>query len=132
VLRTLLGNEFSIAGVIFTWDSPGLNPDTDAGSDSEPKPLTLSYKAKYTSMSFCLLKQSDISSVDLSQLEFRQAPLDRNYAGSISLETGDVLVLLLDKDWLALKPVRVEKSGQFTAVFYERRRGPKPSVASVN
>jgi len=134
VLRTLSGNGFNIAGVIFTWDSPVLNPDTSAGSmELKPKPLTLSYKAKYTSMAFCLLKQSDISSVDPSLLEFRQAPLDQNYAGSISLETGDVLVFLLDdKNYLAIRPVRVEKSGQFTAVFYERKRGPiNPSVAST-
>lgn len=128
VLRTLSGNGFNIAGVIFSWDSPVLNPAPSAGSA-----LTLNYKAKYTSMAFCLLKQSDISSVDPSLLEFRQAPLDRNYAGSISVETGDVLVFLLDdKNWLAIRPVRVEKSGQFTAVFYERKRGPiTPSVAST-
>ncbi len=134
VLRTLSGNGFNIAGVIFSWDSPVLNPAPSAGSvELKPKPLTLSYKAKYTSMAFCLLKQSDISSVDPSLLEFRQAPLDRNYAGSISVETGDVLVFLLDdKNYLAIRPVRVEKSGQFTAVFYERKRGPiTPSVAST-
>ncbi len=134
VIRTLAESNFVFGGVVFYWDSPALNSEASAGSDQKPKPkpLTLNYRAKFSSLACCLIKQSEISDIeDLSLLEFRQVPLDQNLRGRVSVETGDVLVFLLDKYHLAIRPTEVKKSGPLTAVLYQRKFWPIASVASV-